>query len=157
MKISDAVMGALLLILAAAIGVYVSGFPAMPGQKYGGAALFPGMIAAGLAACGVLLLVRGVRERTPAFEFAAWTGSAPLAANFALFCGALLFYILASDTLGFMVTGTLLLLALFLKLGVRPLTSIVVAPGAALVIHLLFYKLLKVPLPWGILDFMAGW
>ena len=149
-------MGALLLILAAAIGVYVSGFPGMPGQRYG-AALFPGMIAAGLAACGALLLARGVREKTPAFEFAPWTRVAPLAANFALVCGALLFYIFAADTLGFMVTGSLLLLALFLKLGVRPLAAIVVAPLAVLVIHLLFYKLLKVPLPWGVLGFMAGW
>jgi putative tricarboxylic transport membrane protein len=156
MKISDAVMGALLLVLAAAIGVYVSGFPGMSGQRYG-AALFPGIIAAGLAACGALLLARGVREKAPAFEFAPWTRDAPLAANFALVCVALLFYIFAVETLGFMVTGFLLLLALFLKLGVRPLTSVVVAPVAVLVIHLLFYKLLKVPLPWGILDFMAGW
>jgi len=149
-------MGALLLILAAAIGVYVNGFPGMPGQRYG-AALFPGMIAAGLAACGALLLARGVREKAPAFEFAPWTRVAPLAANFALVCGALLFYIFAADTLGFMVTGSLLLLALLLKLGVRPLPALLVAPLAALVIHLLFYKLLKVPLPWGVLGFMAGW
>ncbi len=156
MKINDAVMGGLLLILAAAIGIYVSGFPGMPGQRYG-AALFPGMIAAGLAACGALLLARGVREQAPAFEFAPWTRSVPLAANFALFCGALLFYVFAVETLGFMVTGTLLLLALFLKLGVRPLPALAVAPLAVLVIHLLFYKLLKVPLPWGVLGFMAGW
>jgi putative tricarboxylic transport membrane protein len=155
-KINDAVMGALLLILASAIGIYVSGFPGMSGQRYG-AALFPGMIAAGLAACGALLLARGVREKAPAFEFAPWTREATLVANFALVCGALLFYVFAVETLGFMVTGFLLLLALFLKLGVRPLTSIVVAPVAVLVIQLLFYKLLKVPLPWGILDFMAGW
>lgn len=156
MKISDAVMGALLLILAAAIGIYVSGFPGMSGQRYG-AALFPGMIAAGLAACGALLLARGVREKAPAFEFAPWTRVAPLAANFALFCGALLFYVFAAEPLGFMVTGTLLLLVLFLKLDVRLLLAIMVAPVAALVIHLLFYKLLRVPLPWGILGFMAGW
>jgi len=56
-----------------------------------------------------------------------------------------------------MLTGALLLLALFLKLGVRLLTAVIVAPVAVLVIHLLFYKLLKVPLPWGILGFMAGW
>jgi putative tricarboxylic transport membrane protein len=37
------------------------------------------------------------------------------------------------------------------------LPAILVAPAAALLIHLLFYKLLKVPLPWGVLDFMAGW
>ena len=156
MKINDAVMGALLLILAAAIGIYVSGFPGMSGQRYG-AALFPGMIAAGLAACGALLLARGVRAKAPAFEFASWTRVPALAANFALVCGALLFYIYVAETLGFLVTGSLLLLALFLKLGVRPLPAIMVAPAAALVIHLLFYKLLKVPLPWGILAFMAGW
>jgi putative tricarboxylic transport membrane protein len=156
MKISDALMGALLLILAAAIGIYVSGFPAMSGQRYG-AALFPGMIAAGLAACGALLLARGLREKAPALEFAPWTREATLAANFALVCGALLFYIFAAEPLGFMLTGTLLLLALMLKLGVRPMTAIVVAPAAALVIHLLFYKLLKVPLPWGVLKFMAAW
>ena len=156
MKINDAVMGVLLLILAASIGIYVSGFPGMPGQRYG-AALFPAMIAAGLGACGALLLARGVREQAPAFEFAPWTRAAPLAANFALVCGALLFYIFASEFLGFMLTGALLLLALFLKLGVRLLTAVIVAPVAVLVIHLLFYKLLKVPLPWGILGFMAGW
>jgi putative tricarboxylic transport membrane protein len=156
MKISDAVMGGLLLVLAAAIGVYVSGFPGMSGQRYG-AALFPGMIAAGLATCGALLLVRGLREKTPSFEFAPWTREVTLVANFALVCGSLLFYIFASETLGFMVTGTLLLFVLFLKLGVRLSVSFVVAPIAALVIHLLFYKLLKVPLPWGILKFMAGW
>jgi len=156
MKINDAVMGGLLLVLAAAIGVYVSGFPGMSGQRYG-AALFPGMIAAGFAACGALLLARGLREKARAFGFAPWTREGPLVANFALVCGALLFYILASETLGFMVTGTLLLLVLFLKLGVRLSVSVVVAPIAALVIHLLFYKLLKVPLPWGILKFMAGW
>jgi putative tricarboxylic transport membrane protein len=156
MKINDAVMGGLLLVLAAAIGVYVSGFPGMSGQRYG-AALFPGMIAAGLAACGVLLLARGLREKAPSFEFAPWTREWALVANFALVCGSLLFYIFASETLGFMVTGTLLLFVLFLKLGVRLSVSVVVSPLAALVIHLLFYKLLKVPLPWGILKFMAGW
>lgn len=156
MKISDAVMGGLLLVLAAAIGVYVSSFPRMPGQRYG-AALFPGMIAAGFAACGVLLLARGLRGKAPSFEFAPWTRDWTTAANFALVCGSLLFYIFASDTLGFMVTGTLLLFVLFLKLGVRLSVSVGVAPIAALMIHLLFYKLLKVPLPWGILEFMAGW
>jgi putative tricarboxylic transport membrane protein len=156
MKISDAVTGTLLLILAAAIGIYVSGFPAMSGQKYG-AALFPGMIAVGLAACGALLLARGMRTKAPAVEFAPWIRMPALAANFALVCSALLLYIFASEPLGFMPTGALLLLALFLKFGVRLLPAVVVAPLAVLAIHLLFYKLLKVPLPWGILGFMAAW
>ena len=156
MRVGDTVVGALLLLLAGVIGVYVSGFPAMSGQRYG-AALFPGMIAAGLAACGALLMVRGVREKAPAFAFAAWTRSVPLVSNFLLFCGVLVFYILAADTLGFLITGSLLLLALFLKLGVPRLSAVVVAILASVAIHLLFYKLLRVPLPWGLLGFMAAW
>ena len=128
----------------------------MPGQNYG-AALFPGLIAAGLGVCGALLVTRGLRDKAPLFELAPWTRVAPLAANFALVCAALVFYIFAAETLGFMVTGSLLLLALFLKLGVRPLIAVPVALVAVLGFHLLFYQLLRVPLPWGILQFMAGW
>ncbi len=156
MKVSDAVVGAFLLLLAGAIGVYVSGFPGMPGQRFG-AALFPGLIAAGLAACGALLALRSVREKAPAFEFAPWTRSVPLLSNFLLFCGALVFYIYAADTLGFLITGSLLLIVLFLKLGLPRLTAVVVAIVATLGIHLLFYKLLRVPLPWGLLEFMTAW
>lgn len=156
MKISDAAAGLLLLVLAAAIGYYISGFPAMSGQNYG-AALFPGIISAGLAGCGALLLARGARSKAPAFEFADWTRSGALAGNFALVCGALVFYIVAADTLGFLITGTLLLIALFLKLGVRQLPAVIVAVASSVCIHLLFYKLLRVPLPWGLLEFMAKW
>lgn len=83
MKVSDAVVGACLLLLAGAIGAYVSGFPGMSGQRFG-AALFPGLIAAGLAACGALLVLRGVREKASAFKFARWTRSVALLSNFLL-------------------------------------------------------------------------
>jgi putative tricarboxylic transport membrane protein len=150
MRVGDAIVGALLLVLAAAIGIYVSGFPAMSGQRFG-AALFPALIAAGLAACGALLLVRGLRMKTPAFERADWMRSPPLVLNFAFFCGALVFYIVAAQTLGF------LLLALFLRLGVSKGKAASVAIAATAGIHVLFYKLLKVPLPWGLLEFAAAW
>ena len=156
MKISDAVVGVLLLILAAAIGWHIQGYPSMPGQNYG-AALFPGMIATGLAACGALLGLRATRIKAPLIELAPWMRSATLLANFALICGALVFYIVSADTLGFLITGSLLLLVLFLKFGVRPATAAIVAVAAAVCIHLLFYKLLRVPLAWGLLEFMAKW
>lgn len=160
MKFNDALFGVLLIIFGAAIGWHISSYPEMSGQKFG-PAVFPGLIAAGLAGCGLLLALRarfrrpGVRA--PVFEIAAWTRSPALASNFALICGALVFYIVAADTLGFLITGTLLLFALFLKFGVSPLQAALVAPGSAIIIHLLFYKMLRVPLPWGLLEFMAGW
>ena len=56
--------------------------------------------------------------------------------------------------LGFLVTATLILLALFLQLGVKPWLAVVVALAAAFVIHLVFYKLLRVSLPWGVLPIL---
>jgi putative tricarboxylic transport membrane protein len=147
-------VGVLLLVLAGAIGWHVRGFPDMPGQKFG-PALFPGMIAAGLAVCGALLAFRGMRTREPLIELAPWLRYPTLVANFLAICGALVFYIVAADVLGFVLTGTLLLLGLFLKLNVPLVRAIVVAIVATLVIHALFYKVLKVPLPWGILQPIA--
>lgn len=154
MKLNDAVTGVLLLVLAAAVGWHIRGFPQMPGQKFG-PALFPGIIAAGLAVCGALLVVRGARSGEAPVRLAPWTGSPTLAANFLLVCGALAFYALAAETLGFLLTGTAILLALFVKLGVPALRGGVIAVIATLVIHLLFYKVLRVPLPWGLLQPIA--
>jgi putative tricarboxylic transport membrane protein len=46
-------------------------------------------------------------------------------------------------------------MTLFLVFKVRLRTAIVVAVLGALCIHTLFYKLLKVPLPWGLLKSVA--
>jgi putative tricarboxylic transport membrane protein len=153
-KFNDALVGAALVVLAAAIFIYIRGFPPMPGQKFG-AALFPGLIAAGLLATGALLIARGVRQGSPLIALAPWTRSRSLLGNFALVCGALVFYLLAADTLGFLPTGVLILLALFLKLGVPAARAAVVAIVTTLVIHTVFYRTLKVPLPWGLLESIA--
>jgi putative tricarboxylic transport membrane protein len=75
-----------------------------------------------------------------------------LVANFLAVCAALVFYVLAVAPLGFIPTGLVILLALFLKFGVRPAAAIATALATTLVMHWLFYKLLRVPLPWGVLD-----
>ena len=61
------------------------------------------------------------------------------------------FYLLAVDRLGFLLTGFLYLLALMWVLRVRWVVAIPVAVAMTLLIHYAFYKLLKVPLPWGVL------
>jgi putative tricarboxylic transport membrane protein len=151
MKINDAVVGALLAVLGVAILVHVQGYPTIPGQKYG-PALFPGLIAAGMVICGVLLIRRGTRAGGPWLALAAWTRSPHRATNFLCVAGALVFYIAAADTLGFIVVGIVLLLVLFWKLGVRLRVAIPVAVIATLLVHLLFYKMMRVPLPWGVLS-----
>jgi putative tricarboxylic transport membrane protein len=66
---------------------------------------------------------------------------------------ALLFlYIFVSETVGFIPIALLFLLALFLWLNVRPLTAVITAVVATIVIHEFFSSLLRVPLPRGWLD-----
>jgi putative tricarboxylic transport membrane protein len=156
MKLNDAVWGALFLLLGVVILIHVQSFPAMPGQKVG-PALFPGVLAAGLSVCALLLIVRGVAARVkegaraPWFVADAWFGSPRLVLAFTLVVGVNVFYILVVDRLGFIPTGIIYLAALFAVFGVRLRNNLVIAVVVTLVIHYAFYKLLRVPLPWGML------
>ena len=154
MRVNDALVGAVLAALGIAILVHVQGYPTIPGQKYG-PALFPGLAAAGLVACGALLVRRGMRAGAPAVVIPAWMRSARHATNFLAVIGALVFYIVAVDALGFLPTGALILAALFRKLGVAWRVAAPTALVATLAVHFLFSKLLRVPLSWGVLQPLA--
>ena len=156
MKLNDAIFGLLLMALGAAVLVAIQGYPKIPGQPVG-PALFPGLIAAGLCICGVLLVARGWRGRAtqPWLAWDAWVRSPRHLLALAVLLGAIVFYILAVDRLGFLVTATLILAALFLVLRVPPLRAVGIALVATLLVHLAFYKLLRVPLPWGVLQGVA--
>ena len=124
----------------------------MPGQKFG-PAWFPGVIAIGLLVCGVLLMLQSKGRSWIAVP--EWTRSARPVVGIVSVLGGLAFYVLAADWLGFHLTA-LLLLALWLRvLGASWRVTLVVAVVATLVIHLSFYKLLRIPLPWGILERFA--
>lgn len=156
MKVNDAVFGALLMVLGAAVLVAIQGYPKIPGQPVG-PALFPGLIAAGLCVCGVLLLAKGLRQRAeqPWLTWDDWVRSPRHVLGLAVLVGSILFYILASETLGFLPTAAIILLALLLVLRVRPPIAVAVAVVATLLVHFAFYKLLRVPLPWGVLTGVA--
>ena len=152
MKINDAVFGALLLLLGVVVLVHVQGFPKIPGQPVG-PALFPGLVAAGLAVCGVLLIVSGIRRRAeqPWYETAEWMRSGRHFIAFAAIVGGVVAYVLLATHVGFLLVAPVLLWIWFSVLGVRPVRAGVVAVVASLVIWYAFYKLLRVPLPWGLL------
>ena len=69
--------------------------------------------------------------------------------------GVNVFYILAVDRLGFILDRHRLPAALFAVFGVRMAWIVPLALVVTLVIHYAFYKLLKVPLPWGVLQGIA--
>ena len=150
MKLNDTVWGALLLALSLAILWNIRTFPQIPGQSIGPAA-FPGLLAVALAGCALALIVRGLRAGHARMVFGDWIRSRHHVGNFVLTVAVLLFYIVAADKLGFLVTAALILVAMFLKLGVRVKVAVPVAIGTVFFIHIIFYKLLRVTLPWGVL------
>jgi putative tricarboxylic transport membrane protein len=156
MKIHDILSGIILLALALAIGINIQSFPVIPGQNIGPGA-FPGLLAFLLAICAVLLIIKGWQSRSQSTEHQSWVvlgdwlRSGLHLRNFLVTLGSLLFYILASEALGFLVCAPLILMAMFAALGVRPKWIVPLAVCITLVIHTIFYKGLRVPLPWGIL------
>ena len=153
MKINDALSGAALAALGAAVLWHIQGFPPMPGQKFG-PAWFPGLIAGGLVMCGFLLIVFRLRSATPEplLALPAWTRRARPVASVASVIAGLLLYVLVVDTLGFHITAAALLLAWSRLLGASWQLALPVAFAATFLMHLAFYKLLQVPLPWGLLE-----
>jgi putative tricarboxylic transport membrane protein len=156
MKFNDAVFGLILLALGVVVLAVARSYPGIPGQQVG-PALFPGLIAVGLCVCGAMLLVKGWRER----QAVAWTRLGDWAASprhllsAALVIGSVVFYIVASERLGFLPTASISLLALMLAMRVPPGRAVLIALIASLLIHAAFYKLLRVPLPWGVLTPIA--
>lgn len=146
--------GAALVALAAAILWHVQGFPEMPGQRFG-PAWFPGVLATGLGGCGLLLIASGARERGPWLTLPDWfRRSRPLVGVASVILG-LLFYVLAADKLGFHLVGVALLTIWIRVLGGSWRAAVAVGIVATVLIHLSFYKLLRIPLPWGLLESYA--
>lgn len=149
MKINDAIFGVLLVALGAAVLWHVQGYPKIPGQQHG-AALFPGVVAAGFVVCGVLLIASGLRSRAEGwFAPGAWMRAPRQIVAFVAVVGGIAAYILLADAVGFLLLAPVLLVVWFVALGVRWTTAIVAAILTTIVIWYAFYKLLRVPLPWG--------
>lgn len=160
MKLDDAVWGVLLALLGGTLLVQVQGFPTIPGQHVG-AGLFPGLVGGGLAACGLILLARALMARARLasrggwIRLPDWAGSARHAAGFGVVLAVNALYLLAVERVGFVLIGIVYLAALMMVLRVRPLRAVALAIVLTLAIHFCFYKLLRVPLPWGVLQPIA--
>ncbi len=152
MKLNDAIFGLVLLALGTAVLFAIQGYPKIPGQPVG-PALFPGLIAIGLCVTGLMLVVRGWRERAGHAWLAweDWVRSPRHILALVVLIGSIVFYIAASGRLGFLPTAALILLANFRVLRVPWSRAALIAVLATLLIHFAFYKLLRVPLPWGLL------
>lgn len=153
MKLNDALMGAALAALGAVVLWHIQSFPPMLGQKFG-PAWFPGVIAVGLIVCGALLAAARPKSssRVPLLAFPEWARRPRPVLSVASIIGGLVFYVFVVDKVGFHLTAVALLLLWSRLLGASWRLALPVSLAATVVIHLAFYKLLKVPLPWGLLE-----
>ncbi|SHG88558.1 tripartite tricarboxylate transporter TctB family protein [Pollutimonas bauzanensis] len=156
MKINDALIGLILGIFSILVFLMAQTFPVIPGQNFG-ASLFPTIIGIGMLLCSLLLIVHGIKNRKTDAPMAmpAWLRNRASVLRFLLIPATLVFYFEAADFLGFLIAASLLLLVLFLAFKVRWPIAIAVAVIGALVIHFMFYSVLMVPLPWGLLEPVA--
>ena len=151
MRLHDSLLGSLLLVLSGALAFLSRGFPAVPGQDYGASA-FPTLIAVGFAFCGLVLVASGVRQNVPLVTWQAWTRTRSGVVNVLATIGAVVFYMLAENTLGFILTMAIVLLALLRLFRVGWLPSVLTAVVVPIVMQYVFGRLLSVPLPWGLLS-----
>jgi len=152
MKLNDGLTGLLLIAFSIALLVHASSFPDLPGQSFGPSVL-PSLVAAGLIVCSLIMIVRALRAspRHALLEWDEWVSNPRLVGAFASVILAVAFYIAFSDWLGYLVAAPLALLVVLLACGVRPRASVPLALLVSAGIHYIFYGMLKVALPWGLL------
>jgi putative tricarboxylic transport membrane protein len=156
MKLSDAVFGVVIIVASLVMLISARHFPRIPGQAFG-PALFPMMVGWGLLGCGILLVIKSLQQHKvlPLLTLPSWTRSPRHVISFFLVPACLVFYIAAVDRLGFLLTAFIALSLLMAWLRRKVLSSIAIALLVTVAIHQLFYKMLMVPLPWGILHSVA--
>ena len=170
MKVSDRVTGLILVVLGALAYYGGSLLPPVPGQQVG-PDVFPMVIGGALVACGVLIMLGIGRtfeedEKVVTSETGEVVHAAQMEQERGLVAGllnggwkvltppaALFFYYFASEKLGFWITATLMIFVLAWTQGAKPKWALGLALVAPAFVHLVFYKLLRVPLPIGLLQF----
>lgn len=160
MKTNDVVSGALAGGFAIFVFVHAQSFPPVPGLSIG-PRLFPQAIAIGILICAVMLIYGGMmatatgRDASDAVKRPFWLTDPRKALGFAMIPAGLAIYVAVSERLGFIPTAFLLLLMLFVTFRVQFRRALLIAVIGSLGIHFVFYKLLKVPLPWGVFEAFA--
>jgi putative tricarboxylic transport membrane protein len=155
MKISDTVVGVGFVGAGAAIFAATLGYPHLDGGAPG-PALFPQVLAVlmiGFGAC--LAFPAALRRRANPPDATPISGRlhAGGVVNALLVFVAIIVFMLVSPVLGFLLTTAAILLGLMWWLGTPLLRAALAAVGLTLFVYVIFGKVLRVPLPLGLLWF----
>ncbi len=147
MRLADGLSGAAVLLGALLLLWAAAGLPDMPGQRFG-PATFPTLIGLAMGAAGLVILWRGRAER-PLLDIGTLGRDRRGQAAVLWLLGGLASMPVLWQALGFPLLAAVHSGGLMLILEARPRTSIFWAAAVALLVHLVFTRLLLVPLPAG--------
>jgi putative tricarboxylic transport membrane protein len=157
MRIPDRVSGLFLVGLGAAAAYGGWQLPPVPGQPVG-PNVFPLVIGLGLALCGLAIafgIGHSFEEEEEIIPFEGGEAPAPRGKLYGLRAllppALLLFYVAVADRVGFILTAAIIVFVTATALGARWRLALPLTVLAPIVIHLIFSKLLRVPLPIGLL------
>lgn len=158
MKISDILTGILMAAFGLAVLLYAQTLPPIPGQEFGPKA-FPSLIGAGLIICAILMIRDELKKhpRAPWLQLDEAFASSHATFRFWLVPIMVILYLVFIDLVGFLILSALFLLFFFLAFGVRSTKAFLLAIVGSFVVFYVFYSLLHVPLPWGVLEPLAPW
>ena len=150
MKISDTVVGAGFLAAGALIIAGTMHYPPLDGG-YPGPSLFPRILGGLMVAFGGLVGLKGLRtgDTTEEVEWLLLHKSTGFINAVFVLVGVTA-YILFVERLGFLLMGALLLFVVMWRLKVPPLKALLVAVVFNTIVHFLFAKIMRVPLPLGL-------
>jgi len=155
LKVSDLASGLAIAGLGLAIFARAQGFSS-PAASAISPAFYPGLIGLALTACGLGLAAAALRRRAvrPLAVLPGWAVRPGNLLAVLSVPAAVLAYGLASPALGFLATAVVVLFGLLLAFRVSLVWSVCVALILPAFLHIVFVVLMRVPLPYGLVE---GW
>lgn len=150
MTLQDRIGGFILVILGVAVVIASLGLPSIPGQPVG-PAVFPTVLGVALGLAGLVIFAKPqhqVSQGTEPLETTSVISTLRMLSPVAILI--LGFFIM--ESIGFLVTGFLIILITSLLLRGPVVGSLLLSVVMTVVIYTIFSSLLRVPLPAGILS-----
>jgi putative tricarboxylic transport membrane protein len=151
MRKNDLVFGIIFVVLGIFIFTQTFFYPSLE-KGHPGPGLFPNLLAILFIVFGGVLILKA-RKPSDTGEEEVSPPARGKVTNAFFVLGIIIVYVAVVDIMGFLLTSAVLLFALMLKLGAPAKRSAIASVSITLFINIMFLKILRVPLPPGIL----GW
>jgi putative tricarboxylic transport membrane protein len=152
MRVNDALLGGTFAAGGVAVLVATLHFPRQDGGAPG-PALFPQVLAVLMIVFGGGLAVTSLAGMRATAAGAPARVSGRALTNVAAVFAAIVFFMVAASPLGFLLSAGIILFGLMWWLGTPPVRAGLAAVGLSLFVYVVFGKVLRVPLPLGLIWF----